>query len=420
MVKRFIMFAVVLMLTVPNVQAADFAGTISYSSGDAWVLRGQEKHPAPVATKVLPGDVIITRNAGRVKLSMNDGSTVYLGEKSRLVVDNYNMHDKTLKKGVFNLLWGKVRLQVAKLKGANSSFSVKTKTATIGVRGTQFAVMYPKPDIPKNAELAPIKDIDIKPAPTTVMLFEGAVLAKSLKGVERSIKPGTLASIKKSGFISVRPILKNDVKRLDLEKITPPASAPLPKATAPKKPQKAIAKPTPAPKKKAAPKANVKNNQAPKAKALKIKKLEIEKPEIEAPETEAPENKALKVKKVKAPKAKKLKVEAPEIDEPKVKKLKAPKLEKVKIEAPEIDEPKVKKLKAPKLKKVKIEAPEIKAPEIDEPKVKRLKAPKVKKVKIEAPKVKKVKIEAPKVKKVKIEAPKVKKVKIEAPKVKKI
>ncbi|MDQ6987894.1 MAG: FecR family protein, partial [Mariprofundaceae bacterium] len=349
------------MLVSTQVQAADFAGTITYSSGEAWVLRGQEKHPAPIATKILPGDVVVTRKAGRVKLSMNDGSTVFLGEKSRLVVDNYQVDNKTLKKGVFNLLWGKVRLQVAKLKGADSSFSVKTKTATIGVRGTQFAVMYPKRGIPKNIEIAPVKDIDIQVAPTTVMLFEGAVLARNIKGIERAIKPGTLASISSAGRISIRPIIKNDLNRLGLEAIVPTVIPPQP----PKKIKPKIAPPAAAAQKIGAAKIETPEIKAPEVKTPEIRKPELEKPEIEAPE--------IKKVKINAPKLKKL-----EIDEPKFKKLKAPKLKKLRIEAPEIEKPEIKKL--------------------------RIDAPKVENVRIEAPKIEKVRIEAPKIEKVRIEA----------------
>ncbi len=263
-------------------QAADLAGVVTYTSGDAWLLRGQGMRAVPVDTKIFAGDVVVTKRSGRVKLAMQDGSIIYVGGRTRIAVEDYLLKKKSLKRGSFHLLWGKARFLVKKLVESGADFSVRTKTVTVGVRGTQFAVIYPVVDLPKDADIASPGEVKVKPRPTTVMLFEGAVVAKNLKGVEHVIKPGNLARIQADGRVSIRPIRKLDIEDLEIEPIIPEAKV-----------------------------------RKPEVKELKDKRPELKKPEVKKPEVEAPE---VKAPEVKAPEIKMPEVKAPEIKMPEVKK----------------------------------------------------------------------------------------------------
>ncbi len=196
---------VTFLLLFPFIANASVAGSVDYLTGDAWVERGGARISLAVGDSVDAGDVVVTTQSGRVKLIMKDESKVYVGSQSRITIDNYEMRGGSLFSGSFNMLWGKVRFLVTKLKTGSASFSVHTKTATIGVRGTQFAVMLNKPVQPQQL------------VPTTVLLFEGAVIGKSIKGQVANIKPGTIVRLKPDGAILTRKIEKHDLRVLDIE-----------------------------------------------------------------------------------------------------------------------------------------------------------------------------------------------------------
>jgi len=198
-------FVFLVVFLVPLTAQATVAGNVEYLSGEAWIERSGEKVLLNSGDRVDAGDVVVTTLSGRVQLLMQDGSKVFVGRKSRITIDRYETQKGILSSGSFNMLWGKVRFLVAKLSKGASSFSVQTKTATIGVRGTQFAVIANRPLTPKQI------------VPTTVMLFEGAVVGRSLKGNITNIKPGKLAVFNPAGKITTRNISKKDIKRLNIK-----------------------------------------------------------------------------------------------------------------------------------------------------------------------------------------------------------
>ena len=229
---RFLFFTTFLFL-FPLITQASVAGNVEYLRGEAWVERSGEKILLNQGDTVDAGDVVVTTQSGRVKLHMQDESKVFVGSRSRITIDNYEMRKGSLFSGSFNMLWGKVRFLVTKLNIGSSSFSVRTKTATIGVRGTQFAIMLDKPTKPQQL------------VPTTIMLFEGAVVAKSIKGQITNIQPGTIVRMKPNGAVLSRRIEKHDLRALDIEplaKIDDPKS--LKNAAAPGSPIRSDAKGT--------------------------------------------------------------------------------------------------------------------------------------------------------------------------------
>ncbi len=223
MTIRVIIAAIFLSL-FPMVVHASVAGNVEYLSGDAWVERGDEKISLQLGDTVDAGDIVVTTKSGRVKLVMRDDSKVYVGSQSRIAIDNYEMRGGSLFSGSFSMLWGKVRFLVTKLKSGSSSFSVQTKTATIGVRGTEFAVIVPKVPAPEKPNL---KLPDMPDVPTTVMLFEGKVVGKPKVGPSVAkleptlIRPGKMAEFGKDGRVKMRTIRKIDIKKLDMEPLRP-------------------------------------------------------------------------------------------------------------------------------------------------------------------------------------------------------
>jgi hypothetical protein len=87
-------------------------------------------------------DIIVTQKKGRIHFEMNDGSTLTLGSSTKLVIDR-SMYDtkKKSRSSFFRLALGKARFWAKKLMDfKHSRFKVRTPTAVVGVRGSDFIV----------------------------------------------------------------------------------------------------------------------------------------------------------------------------------------------------------------------------------------------------------------------------------------
>ncbi len=88
------------------------------------------------------GDTIITLKGGRIRLQLNDGSILTLASETRLVI-NQSVYDPDAKSrsSFMGMAVGKARFVVRKIQDAlQSDFKIKTQTAVVGVRGSDFIV----------------------------------------------------------------------------------------------------------------------------------------------------------------------------------------------------------------------------------------------------------------------------------------
>ena len=97
------------------------------------------------AKKDLPlyqGDTIVTRKKGRIRFGLNDGTVLTLASETKLIINQSVYNPK--KKSRFSFLsmsLGKARFWVRKLVNyKRSSFKIKTPTAVVGVRGSDFII----------------------------------------------------------------------------------------------------------------------------------------------------------------------------------------------------------------------------------------------------------------------------------------
>lgn len=117
-------------------------GKIQLLQGDVVVIHADQLR-GYWAQKFLPlyqGDTIVTLENGKVRLGLNDGSTLTLTNDTKLTINLsvYNPNKK-VRSSFFNMVFGKVLFAVRKLADFTSS-QVKTKTftAVVGVRGSQW------------------------------------------------------------------------------------------------------------------------------------------------------------------------------------------------------------------------------------------------------------------------------------------
>jgi hypothetical protein len=87
-------------------------------------------------------DTLYTQKPGRVLLNMQDGSQLTIGSQSQLTLNKISlMPQRKMRKSFISMKRGKARFNVRKLsKFKQTDFKVKTQTALIGVRGSDFFV----------------------------------------------------------------------------------------------------------------------------------------------------------------------------------------------------------------------------------------------------------------------------------------
>jgi hypothetical protein len=139
--KKIIFFLLALVLFTPSTSfAKDSAGVVTYTRGEAWLFRGMESLKISMNSPVYPGDTVSTTITGRVKVSMADGSVMFVGGRSRIKVDNYLVKDGELLRGDFNVIWGRASFRVSKLNAHRSRFAVRSQMVTLNTFDATFAV----------------------------------------------------------------------------------------------------------------------------------------------------------------------------------------------------------------------------------------------------------------------------------------
>jgi len=131
---RNILILSLLGLLVAAGQVGAVDGDIVYTYGEVVVHRRSSILPAEIGMPVGQGDVIETGGRAMAVISLLDGAEMKLRENTTLSLDSLGrsvaVHLAT--GGVFS----RVNKQII------NSFSVKTETAVMGVRGTEFFVAY--------------------------------------------------------------------------------------------------------------------------------------------------------------------------------------------------------------------------------------------------------------------------------------
>jgi len=116
---------------------------------EAIKLRGEATQLSPGARaaravelgdKFLEDTSILTGPKSFIKIKFKDNTEINLGPESKIVISEM----KSNSPGVISLLKGKIRTEVEKNKSADApnKFFIKTRTAAMGVRGTEFQTIY--------------------------------------------------------------------------------------------------------------------------------------------------------------------------------------------------------------------------------------------------------------------------------------
>jgi len=137
---------VILAWSLPSA-AAEIAGVVHSCQGAATVTRGETSLPVKPGTKLFVNDVLSTGPDGSVGVVFRDDSTLSLGPDSRLVLREFLFSPAEQKLGLTARLTQGTMAYLSGLLGklAPERVRFETPVATIGIRGTRFAVRAGEP-----------------------------------------------------------------------------------------------------------------------------------------------------------------------------------------------------------------------------------------------------------------------------------
>ncbi len=168
--------------------------------GDASVVRNNTTIKLDGNSIIEKQEVITTKDNTKVQLLFKDETIISIGENSSFQVNDYLYDEKNQKfeakfdmfKGTFRTITGKIG------KLAPDKFNLETKSASIGIRGTQIVM-----NLSKDSE--------------QIFCTEGKILVTNLTSKESSfVNSGEFVSLdSNNGKIDVKKIKPNDLKKIN-------------------------------------------------------------------------------------------------------------------------------------------------------------------------------------------------------------
>lgn len=142
-VTTVLLLGTLFLLTITGAAVAgETIGMVRTVSGDAAVTRGETSLPATPGLKLMVGDTLVTGRDGSLGVFLRDDSSLSIGPGSRLVLRSFRFSPS---EGKFELVARISRGTMAYLSGLIGKLSpekvrIETPSATIGIRGTRFAL----------------------------------------------------------------------------------------------------------------------------------------------------------------------------------------------------------------------------------------------------------------------------------------
>jgi len=163
--------------------------------------------------KVLAGDTLFTGKDSYARIKFADGGVISLQPGAQFKIENYNYDEKQpdKDKAGFNLIKGGLRAISGLIgkRGDPDSYGVKTRVATVGIRGTKYGMQFCQRDC------ASIPTPDGNPPENGLHLDveEGAVVVRNAAGTQL-LNAGQFGFVRDSG---VAPIIISPERGIRVE-----------------------------------------------------------------------------------------------------------------------------------------------------------------------------------------------------------
>jgi len=134
-----------LLLAATAASASDDVGQIKFAKGQVLVDRSGKALPVEVGMTLAAADVVKTGADGSVGIMMRDNSRLSAGPNSVVSLDRFEFDptthegrfDSGLQRGTLAVVSGRIARQ------SPQAMTVRTPSAVLGVRGTDFVVSVP-------------------------------------------------------------------------------------------------------------------------------------------------------------------------------------------------------------------------------------------------------------------------------------
>lgn len=131
------------MVNAANAEKAEQAGIVKATRGDV-VLQSSAgaTHAATAGDQIAPSDRIVTGANSGASVVLRDGTALVVGPSSRLDLKTFSF-DATTHSGsmLVSLFKGSMRMVTGLIgKRQPDAVQISTRTATVGIRGTDFIV----------------------------------------------------------------------------------------------------------------------------------------------------------------------------------------------------------------------------------------------------------------------------------------
>lgn len=165
-----------LFFLIESCLAGQVIGTVGVVRGDAFFIINKKSQKIEPNSNIEEKGSVEVKEGGFVKILMIDDTVITVNEKSKIGFDEFKFESKKDRKSTYSLDAGKVRALVTK-KLRTGHINLKTKTVTMGVRGTEFLVnSFEKNGVPQTDILLlsgkltiDVKDLKIPNAKETTM-----------------------------------------------------------------------------------------------------------------------------------------------------------------------------------------------------------------------------------------------------------
>ncbi|MCL4558538.1 MAG: FecR domain-containing protein [Deltaproteobacteria bacterium] len=135
--KRLIITFVVVCLPIRAI--ARPVGYLVSATGTVKLVRDHNVLPPDIGTGILKDDTILTGHDGKVRILFIDNSVINIGGGSDIAIGKYILAPSK-REVLLSMARGEIRFLVSKLSTIFTTYDIKTPTAVIGIRGTDFVV----------------------------------------------------------------------------------------------------------------------------------------------------------------------------------------------------------------------------------------------------------------------------------------
>ncbi|WP_373000627.1 FecR domain-containing protein [Sulfurimonas sp.] len=133
---------ILLVILISSTLFAKDVATITGLNGNAFVDRDGQKIELSLGDKLQEKDIILTKDKTKVQIIFKDETIISIGKNSTFAINEYLFEENQEPVAKFGMISGAMRAITGKIgKVAPDKFMVKTKTATMGIRGTNFSVL---------------------------------------------------------------------------------------------------------------------------------------------------------------------------------------------------------------------------------------------------------------------------------------